>query len=83
MKKEKLSAFVLAALFLLCVIASQAVAQQFSLIKVVDTNTPIPGGSGNFTVFIYGEPYMVSGSNVALQAGGLGNMVFTYSTEPP
>jgi hypothetical protein len=72
MKEGKMSLLLLSALFFLCVTASQAGAQPFVLGKVVDTKTPIPGGSGNFTGFPYSyePPYMVSGSNVAFQAGG-------------
>jgi hypothetical protein len=72
MENRKMSLLLLSALFFLCVISSQAGAQPFVLSKVVDLNTPIPGGSGNFTVFSYSFPlpYMVSGGNVAFQAGG-------------
>ena len=39
-----------------------------ALIKVADKNTPIPGGSGNFTEF--GASFSISGGNVAFQAIG-------------
>ena len=72
MKKGKMSLLLLSVLLSFCVIASQAGAQPFVLSKVVDKNTPIPGGSGNFTDFPYGygPPYAVSGGNVAFQARG-------------
>ena len=72
MKKGNLGLLTSAALFFLCIIPSQAGAQPFVLTKVVDTSTPIPGGLGNFTYFLYGSPppYTVNGDNVAFHAGG-------------
>jgi hypothetical protein len=67
MKKERLLFVSLGSLLLLFVITSQAWAQSFVLSKVVDTNTPIPGGSGNFNYFL---PMAISGDNVAFEGEG-------------
>jgi hypothetical protein len=67
MKKRKMSLFLLAALLFLFVIASQAGAQPFVLSKVADLNTPIPGGSGNFTSTVYA---VISNGNVAFRGEG-------------
>ncbi|HXX33835.1 MAG TPA: Ser-Thr-rich GPI-anchored membrane family protein [Thermodesulfobacteriota bacterium] len=75
MKKENLCLITWGALFFLCVMVSQAVAHPFVFTKLVDTNTPIPGGSRNFTFFEY---YAVSGGNVAFQAGGDGGQFGIY-----
>jgi len=50
MKKGNLSLLLLAALFFLCVIASQAGAQPFVLTKVADTNTPTQADLENLLV---------------------------------
>ena len=68
MTKKKMSLISFVALFLLCGIASLAGAQSFDLRKVADLNTPIPGGSGNFTGF---DRPSISGDSVAFAGTGV------------
>jgi hypothetical protein len=71
MKREKVPFIFLGSLLLLCFVGTCAEAESFDLRKVADLNTPIPGGSGNFLGFGYGECCYpaISGSNVAFMGG--------------
>ena len=76
---KKMSLVLVATLFSVCAIASDGEAQQFILNKVVDRNTPIPGGSGTFPDF-FGA--VISGSNVAFAGhtgGGLPNGIYLFN----
>ena len=68
MKRRKLSLFMSASLFLLCLLVAHAEAQPFVLSKVADLNTPIPGGSGNFAGFTVNA--VISNGNVAFRGEG-------------
>ncbi len=53
----------------------------FTYVKIVDTATPIPGGTGFFTSF--GEPGLANGL-VAFSGEGVGNYgIFTRAVDPP
>ena len=80
MKKGNLSLLLLAALFFLCVIASQAGAQPFVLTKVADTNTPIPSGSGKFAGF--SDP-VINDGKVAFGAAGTGQQGIYWRPPKP
>ena len=49
-------------------VVSSGWAVNFTFTKIVDTNTPIPGGSGNFTDFAY---WAYDGATLAFNAEGL------------
>jgi hypothetical protein len=58
-----------------------SVTAQFNPFKIVDTATAIPGGSGNFTSFIPGNPVApaLDGANVAFFGAGSGEQQGIYS----
>ena len=51
----------------------------FSFLKLVDTNTPIPGGSGNFTGFVV--PSLDDGTG-AFVGDGLSGQIGIYTATP-
>ena len=66
-----------AALAFLLFAGLPAHAQQITFTKVVDTNTPIPGGTGNFTQL--GNRPSIDGNDVAFTASGSGqNGIYTF-----
>jgi hypothetical protein len=66
------------------------IANQGTPVKVADLNTPIPGGSGNFTAFHPGDPTYpgdptapsIDGSNVAFFGAGSGGQQGVYVSTP-
>jgi hypothetical protein len=70
MRKESIKLMFLLALLGLCVNVSQTEAQSFILRKVADQNTPIPGGSGNFTSFYF--RLLVDGNNLVFASAPSG-----------
>ncbi len=77
MKKQGKVIVWLTALLFVCFISPCAGAQSFLLSKVVDRKTPIPDGSGNFTLFLSGNP-VISGNNIAFYSGGGGGQEGIY-----
>ncbi len=69
MTRGRKSLAMLTVLFLFCLMASEAVALQFSAAKVVDLQTPIPGGTGDFTFFFAGD---IVGNTVPFNGQGVG-----------
>jgi hypothetical protein len=60
------------------------IVNQGTPVKVADLNTPIPGGSGNFTSFVPGNPVApsIDGSNVAFFGAGSGGQQGIYVSTP-
>jgi hypothetical protein len=67
MKTTKHRLLMCSAVALLLALPSHAVAVSFSLAKVADKSTPIPGGTGSFSCLL---GYSLSGSNVAFWGSG-------------
>ncbi len=71
MKKGKISVMLLAVVLLvvlLVVLPTYTGAVSFTLSRVADTNTAIPGGTGNFACRL--GPYSISGNNVVFRGTG-------------
>ena len=67
MRVSRIPGTVLGLFLTLLALSSPAAATAFTLSKVADLNTPIPGGTGNFTTF---QGLDLSGTNAVFQGEG-------------
>jgi len=78
MKNRRYGTGSLGLVALLCLYASGPAQAQFLFTRIVDTSTPIPGGSGDFLSF--GSGLSISDGKVAFDgAGGMSKGIYLYS----